>query len=538
MANEIKQTATVNDKEGYLYLHQEEKKSLKKFFCVLNGNIFTYGSNQKDKGKAVELNIQGAIVRTLNICLRKMHGLEIILVPGVSETKTMSEKEIQDHPDKKRYCFYSESEEVNQEWFSMLFRCTLPNHFCSSFYYSGTPEEKRILIPLPRLKDSLAPQRRALLWRKLLICGIRFDFSHPNEVEAREMKRNTLIELTDVSESMATLFNDPKCLQDTLNMIAQNLFRALPDITTVVHSGGNDDDDSEVFSDPEWPHISLVYELLIHLVLSQQIDNNLRKRLIDDAFLQHLIDLFDSLDQRERECLKTVTHRIYGKLTNRRVTIRKTINNVFYQFLYEKKRHNGIAELLEILASIINGFTVPIRPEHKLSLEKSLIPLHKTHSYEDYSIQLSYCMTLYVAKDPSLSTPIVKALLRYWPYGCTSKETWFLSELEDLLELVKPEDIVPYREPLFKRIAKCIGNTNVIIGEKTLYLWNSQTFYGITVGNDDNRRVILPIIFKSLFDGLQSSSENIQTMASNVLSLYQEVDQELYSSLYKSMGEK
>ena len=198
-------------------------------------------------------------------------------------------------------------------------------------------------------------------------------------------------------------------------MIAQNLFRALPDITTVrlfpptdlqvVHSGGNDDDDSEVFSDPEWPHISLVYELLIHLVLSQQIDNNLRKRLIDDAFLQHLIDLFDSLDQREREGLKTVTHRIYGKLTNRRVTIRKTINNVFYQFLYEKKRHNGIAELLEILASIINGFTVPIRPEHKLSLEKSLIPLHKTHSYEDYSIQLSYCMTLYVAKDPSLSTP-------------------------------------------------------------------------------------------------------------------------------------
>lgn len=58
------------------------------------------------------------------------------------------------------------------------------------------------------------------------------------------------------------------------------------------------------------------------------------------------------------------------------------------------------------------------------------------------------------------------------------------------------------------------------------------------MGNDDNRRVILPIIFKSLFDGLQSSSENIQTMASNVLSLYQEVDQELYSSLYKSMGEK
>jgi hypothetical protein len=34
MANENKAAAIANDKEGYLYLHQEEKKSLKKFFCV------------------------------------------------------------------------------------------------------------------------------------------------------------------------------------------------------------------------------------------------------------------------------------------------------------------------------------------------------------------------------------------------------------------------------------------------------------------------------------------------------------------------
>ena len=93
----------------------------------------------------------------------------------------------------------------------------------------------------------------------------------------------------------SSLFNDPKCLQDTLNMIAVNLFRSLPDASNLVHTGGDDDDDSEVFTDPEWPHISLVYELLIHLVLSPQIDNNLRKRLIDDDFLRHLIALFDSL---------------------------------------------------------------------------------------------------------------------------------------------------------------------------------------------------------------------------------------------------
>lgn len=36
--------------------------------------------------------------------------------------------------------------------------------------------------------------------------------------------------------------------------------------------------------------------------------------------------------------------------------IRKAINNIFYRFIYETERHNGIAELLEILGSIINGW--------------------------------------------------------------------------------------------------------------------------------------------------------------------------------------
>ena len=141
-------------------------------------------------------------------------------------------------------------------------------------------------------------------------------------------------------------------------------------------------------------------------MLSQQVDANVRKHYITTTFVTHLVALFDSIDPRERECLKTVTHRIYGKLTNRRAAIRRAINYSFYQFLYKTHSHRGVSELLEILASIINGFTVPIRPEHKVTLERSLIPLHKMCQYEDYNVHLSYCMTLYVTKDPTLSQPV------------------------------------------------------------------------------------------------------------------------------------
>ena len=64
------------------------------------------------------------------------------------------------------------------------------------------PKLKGNVEDLVLLEDALAPQRRALLWKKLLLCGIRFDFQHEGEEAARDMKRNTLLELMDASESM------------------------------------------------------------------------------------------------------------------------------------------------------------------------------------------------------------------------------------------------------------------------------------------------------------------------------------------------
>ena len=36
-----------------------------------------------------------------------------------------------------------------------------------------------------------------------------------------------------------------------------------------------------------------------------------------------------------------------------RAFIRKAINNTFYTFIYENEQHNGVAELLEILGTLV-----------------------------------------------------------------------------------------------------------------------------------------------------------------------------------------
>ena len=170
--------------------------------------------------------------------------------------------------------------------------------------------------------------------------------------------------------------------------------------------------------------------------------------MIDQKFVLQLLELFDSEDPRERDFLKTVLHRIYGKFLGLRAFIRKQINNIFYRFVYETERHNGkldyvhvhhfgrhlftcpleitfrpyyrrvlfftgVAELLEILGSIINGFALPLKEEHKKFLLKVLMPLHKVKSLSVYHPQLAYCVVQFLEKDPSLTEQVIINLLRY-----------------------------------------------------------------------------------------------------------------------------
>jgi len=58
-----------------------------------------------------------------------------------------------------------------------------------------------------------------------------------------------------------------------------------------------------------------------------------------------LIEMFDSEDPRERDYLKTILHRIYGKFMSHRSLIRKSISHVFYRFVYETEKHNGVRAL-------------------------------------------------------------------------------------------------------------------------------------------------------------------------------------------------
>lgn len=62
-----------------------------------------------------------------------------------------------------------------------------------------------------------------------------------------------------------------------------------------------------------WPHLQIVYEFFLRFLESPDFQPSLAKKYIDQKFVLQLLELFDSEDPRERDFLKTVLHRIYGK---------------------------------------------------------------------------------------------------------------------------------------------------------------------------------------------------------------------------------
>ncbi|CAI5950623.1 unnamed protein product [Closterium sp. NIES-65] len=357
--------------------------------------------------------------------------------------------------------------------------------------------------PLPLLKDVGAQEQQALFIRKLRLCSYLFDFNDPmKNVKEKEIKRQTLQELVDYINSGTGKFNEV-VFEDITRMLEINLFRPLPPSAHAI-SGTEENPTMEA----AWPHLQIVYEFLFRYVVSNETDQRLLKRFIDQQFILKLLNLFDSEDPRERDYLKRILHRIYFKIMGHRPFIRKAINNIFDQFI-ESERHNGIAELLEFIGSFVNGFVLPLKQEHTQSLERVLVPLHKPKCVAMYHQQLSYCITQFVEKDPKLADLVLRGLLKFWPLSNSQNELLFLEELEEILNLTQVPEFQMVMTPLFQQIACCLSSSHSEVAVRALFLGNNDYIVTLVA---QNRATILPLIFPALERNARSHQNELNPL--------------------------
>uniref|UniRef100_A0A8C2TV38 Serine/threonine protein phosphatase 2A regulatory subunit n=1 Tax=Coturnix japonica TaxID=93934 RepID=A0A8C2TV38_COTJA len=379
---------------------------------------------------------------------------------------------------------------------------------------------------MPFRKGGCLIVQEELFIQKLRQCCVLFDFiSDPlSDLKFKEVKRaglNEMVEYITHNRDVVTEAIYP----EAVIMFSVNLFRTLPPSSNPTGAEFDPEEDEPTL-EAAWPHLQLVYEFFLRFLESPDFQPNIAKKYIDQKFVLSLLDLFDSEDPRERDFLKTILHRIYGKFLGLRAYVRRQINNIFYRFIYETEHHNGIAELLEILGSIINGFALPLKEEHKMFLIRVLLPLHKVKSLSVYHPQLAYCVVQFLEKDSSLTEPVIVGLLKFWPKTHSPKEVMFLNELEEILDVIEPSEFVKVMEPLFRQLAKCVSSPHFQVAERALYYWNNEYIMSLI---SDNAAKILPIMFPALYKNSKSHwNKTIHGLIYNALKLFMEMNQKLF----------
>jgi len=379
------------------------------------------------------------------------------------------------------------------------------------------------------LSLSKAPEeeKEAMFLHKLSLCCVAFDFMAPlSDEELRAVDKKRII-LNDLIEYISNQdWYSEEALVHLIHMIKCNLFRGLPYNPASDKKMGEGEEES--FEDPAWPHLHLIYEVLLRFLLSTKPDRRVMQKQITGVFLNTLIQMFESEDAREREYLKTILHRVYGRFMPLRAPIRKSICNVCYRYIYDEKTTNGIAEFLDVFSSIIPGLSLPVKDEHLDFLKNVLMPLHKTRKLEQYHQFLNECVILFICKDFRIGAMVLSGLLKFWPVMNPQKELLFLEEIEEAVgEMMNAGDFeMKYLAPLipltFIQISKCIESMNYTVGERGLTMWNSDFIRWLCA---EQREIIFPILAPALLRNVESHwSANVRTLSKEVRDVVAEMD--------------
>jgi serine/threonine-protein phosphatase 2A regulatory subunit B' len=102
---------------------------------------------------------------------------------------------------------------------------------------------------------------------------------------------------------------------------------------------------------------------------------------------------------------------------------------------------------------------------------------------------------LFLTKDRTLAIPLLEGLLKYWPFANCIKETLFLTELQEVLEVCEVDKVDSLIPKLFKRIVKCIGGIHLQVADRAMCFFENDYFLNILkTYKDKTFPMLVPII--------------------------------------------
>lgn len=215
----------------------------------------------------------------------------------------------------------------------------------SSAYHAGDYGQ---IEELPALSSGTDDKFNERLQQKLHQCRLICNFADPlADLKSKQIKRCSLQEILDhISTPKYYKMMDSESIRLLFVMVKSNIIRAIPPIPALAKVPMIGDDINDTIYESAWPHLDLVYQVFLKFLESSFLDVQVVLPYVNTHFISQFLSLLSTSDQRERDALKMVLHRLYLRFVPQRQQIRQSIQYVFYTYLYEVKY------FLELMSSL------------------------------------------------------------------------------------------------------------------------------------------------------------------------------------------
>lgn len=273
------------------------------------------------------------------------------------------------------------------------------------------------------------------------------------DVEAKKNKKILLIQLIELFESKNGLeYILPQSINKFISMVVQNISRPFPPQKVINPLFDFDD----VTQDMAWPHLALVYEALLKLLMSP-----ISLKIKHPTFVSVLVKNSCSPDERERMAVRDNLKLLFVKCPDLQETILRLVQN---QFLTGTCSH----QILEFILAVLDEVGRPL-PENLVNMYKnSILFLHSSKMFLSFYKAFFAVVNRFVRFERSLLHPTMEYLVKHWPSSTVRKQLVFMSEMEGLT-LNYFEDVnEEIAKMVFQKLSELVNQPNIDIAETAL----------------------------------------------------------------------
>jgi hypothetical protein len=296
-------------------------------------------------------------------------------------------------------------------------------------------------------------------------------------------------------------------------MIAANVFCGIPPTDPVLLSGTEE----PVLTDIAWPHLSLVYGILLKYQQANIVNNPL-----GHEFFVKLLGNLAAPDRNEREIVLIYIERHVAAHRRDQEMAFARFSSVLKAYRFGWIEPYPVTPILKFFANHWRDRGVACAAQRERVLG-DLFDLFASRHVKTLLGPITPVFDVAIESDRKLCGHLIQKCLKMWPKAYPSKQIVYFDLLVFLVERLPHNRLEQMIPSIFGLLAKCALSLHRDLVQRSLKVWNDSRFVGTIL---DLTARVFPLVFDAIITVAREHwNPDVRTDAGNTLAAMRKLDQ-------------